>query len=768
MAEVVYTGVTDAAGVQGQLFQGVKFWLSQKVPQRKRFIEEVKANGGEITPLEKEADVKIVDHARKEQLPGTYVDDSQYSYQYIEFSVRYGALEDLERHAVGPPIGTVRTVGSTLQPPKSARTKFTPEDDRVLVNWVHGIEQGGGATSGNEIYKQLEAKVRRYLISGTFKPSKSLALQNPRHTWQSWRDRWVKTLKNLPRSAFISEKAPPTPPAEQIAEANEPPRPWETAHKPFSKDDAEDLLKVGDDIMNILPDRLGEAWSKWVDGRDNPKDHTAQEWQDFWEKSIRPIYLKRKAKAAKGSPGARRVLKSTAEVDEQVAQHQPTSLAVRISPSKEDLKERTAPRSHSYRLESPTNGSRTISPEQTTTDRVDGFIDGASDQRHVAGSPGKRKRPDSEEVEEVPSSSPPEPVRCTKRLRPDEEESLFIEIGSTSEQDRIKKLPAEIPDTLATNIPGEENVVDLIDDKDSPEPSDEDEDYYSEKSHSLSPELGRSPAKSANHAQRNVSKTQGIFDEPEEPIDFDLPPPDGGFGDENEDKHDGRGTDDNGKQGDGSEEDDEEAEEFHSLDDEQPRNTVKEHLLPPDSDPESNLPSSLPGRSPRPHQPTTQALLATETQLPDLSLPAPEGGWDAALLPSSPPEFPPSSQPDSHQQQRDQPSQTDHQQHARSPSPNPADQLDQFIDHHLSLGYTEDSIHLALECTNMDPVLSVRVLEAMRRNGEKVPADMKGCWTEEDDRDLESVDARRIKRVEEKHGKEGVGSRWAFLEEYRR
>lgn len=44
MAEVVYIGVNDAAGIQGQLFKGKKFWLSQKVPQRKRFTEEVKVS----------------------------------------------------------------------------------------------------------------------------------------------------------------------------------------------------------------------------------------------------------------------------------------------------------------------------------------------------------------------------------------------------------------------------------------------------------------------------------------------------------------------------------------------------------------------------------------------------------------------------------------------------------------------------------------------------------------------------------------------------
>lgn len=44
MAEIVYTAVTDATSFQGGLFEGAKFWLSQKVPQRKRFIEEVKVS----------------------------------------------------------------------------------------------------------------------------------------------------------------------------------------------------------------------------------------------------------------------------------------------------------------------------------------------------------------------------------------------------------------------------------------------------------------------------------------------------------------------------------------------------------------------------------------------------------------------------------------------------------------------------------------------------------------------------------------------------
>lgn len=44
MANVVLSGVSEDAGVQGSLFEGIKFWLSQKVPQRSRFVNDVKVN----------------------------------------------------------------------------------------------------------------------------------------------------------------------------------------------------------------------------------------------------------------------------------------------------------------------------------------------------------------------------------------------------------------------------------------------------------------------------------------------------------------------------------------------------------------------------------------------------------------------------------------------------------------------------------------------------------------------------------------------------
>ena len=61
------------SGAQTQahpLFNGLKFWLSHQVPQRSQFISEIKENGGHVVDLEKNADIKIVDHVRKQLPPG--------------------------------------------------------------------------------------------------------------------------------------------------------------------------------------------------------------------------------------------------------------------------------------------------------------------------------------------------------------------------------------------------------------------------------------------------------------------------------------------------------------------------------------------------------------------------------------------------------------------------------------------------------------------------------------------------------------------------
>ena len=75
--------------------------------------------------------------------------------------MRRGQLEALDDHRAGPPNGTIRDVGSTVQPPKGTRNRYTQDDDRILWNWVHENPQKGGGTDGNEIYKQLQNLVRK-------------------------------------------------------------------------------------------------------------------------------------------------------------------------------------------------------------------------------------------------------------------------------------------------------------------------------------------------------------------------------------------------------------------------------------------------------------------------------------------------------------------------------------------------------------------------------------------------------------------------------
>ncbi|KIW95910.1 uncharacterized protein Z519_02976 [Cladophialophora bantiana CBS 173.52] len=149
------------------LFAGQRLWFSHVIPQRQRMIQNARLNGAVIVNRDTDADVRLVDHLKKNNAPGTY------SYRYVELSLRNGRLENLADHAVGAPSRVSRPVGSTLTAPKSGRTPFTPEDDRFLWDWMKPFIDRGGAWKGNEIYKQMEEA-------------------NPRHTFQSWRDRWIK------------------------------------------------------------------------------------------------------------------------------------------------------------------------------------------------------------------------------------------------------------------------------------------------------------------------------------------------------------------------------------------------------------------------------------------------------------------------------------------------------------------------------------------------------------------------------------------------
>ena len=151
---IVYEGVTEGANLEeGQLFAGKKFWVAQRCPSRNHYLDLLKSNGGKIVQLEKQADYLIADHLYKQCPPGSI------SYRWIDQSIRNGELADEDAHRAGPPQNTTRDAGSLSRPIKFGRTPFTAEDDRILYKWVKDAEANGGMILGNELYKQLEAKV---------------------------------------------------------------------------------------------------------------------------------------------------------------------------------------------------------------------------------------------------------------------------------------------------------------------------------------------------------------------------------------------------------------------------------------------------------------------------------------------------------------------------------------------------------------------------------------------------------------------------------
>ncbi|OCL14933.1 hypothetical protein AOQ84DRAFT_384395 [Glonium stellatum] len=282
-ARIVYDNVAEDSDVRGQLFDGLKFWIAQRCPMRSGFVDKVKSNGGQIVPLEKHADYLIVDHLKKHTPPGGI------SYKFIEQSIRNGELEDPEDYQTGPPAGTVRDVGSSM-PAKNSRKPYTAEDDTQLYNWVKGHERNGGPIFGNEIYKQLEA-------------------ENPRHPWQSWRDRYIKQLMNKPPSAFVSANPPPSPPSDQpikrvsrnlpkstkkfvSVRAREDAK-MEEATSPvtmptFTKQDWDDLYENVPAILRCDVATYLQAWEKWAAGT----PQSAEQWRTYYEKKVVPQWTK--------------------------------------------------------------------------------------------------------------------------------------------------------------------------------------------------------------------------------------------------------------------------------------------------------------------------------------------------------------------------------------------------------------------------------------------------------------------------------------------
>lgn len=177
--------------------------------------------------------------------------------------------------------------------------------------------------------------------------------------------------------------------------------------------------------------------------------------------------------------------------------------------------------------------------------------------------------------------------------------------------------------------------------------------------------------------------------------------------------------------------------------------------------------SSSPELSPSPTRLFRPKTQIEETQAPAESqlLPAdifsvapPDGGWDSAdggggILSDNDNTIPSSS--------FDPPTPS-------SPTPSEiGDLLDGWINERVAAGFSSENVHSALKCTSIDTDLAEVVLDYMKSekgggSGSGIPSDVAGVWTQRDDAWLQSVDARRVKELEKKHGAY-VQKRWQFL-----
>ncbi|KAI0451292.1 TRF2-interacting telomeric protein/Rap1 C terminal domain-containing protein [Xylaria acuta] len=177
---ITYSGVlagghaNDSVDVDAGVFRGLKVWVSVRVPLRKFYVDKIQENGGTVVPREGNADMLICNPA-SDPVSGSY------SYELITDAIKEGSLDLKENYACSP---------SASRRPKVTRNKFTEDEDQELMRFVIEMERLGENISGNNIYKKF-------------------AEEHPHHTWQSWRDRWAKKLRNIPRPPTSDREGPP-------------------------------------------------------------------------------------------------------------------------------------------------------------------------------------------------------------------------------------------------------------------------------------------------------------------------------------------------------------------------------------------------------------------------------------------------------------------------------------------------------------------------------------------------------------------------------
>jgi len=309
--------------------------------------------------------------------------------------------------------------------------------------------------------------------------------------------------------------------------------------------------------------------------------------------------------------------------------------------------------------------------------------------------------------DEIPSSSPPGIAPSLKRRRPNASEPLR-EIASTPDMTPVRCGKRQDSPLFIGSEETEEDKSDLeyeVNVYESP--------------------LGKQASDTLSDPGRVTNNTKAVFWDATQQVDFDARLPDDDWDD-------------------------------RDLFLREPTQQVDFEIPPPDDgwdDEDSGAeassesePTATEVYDPWPVIQDTQAILRDKTPALDLDVPDPEGGWDL-VVPSSPSPMP--SHP-----------------HAVSELSDVDAQTEAWINSHAAEGISVDHVIAVLKATSMDTGLAEEVLKLVGKNG-RMPKDKRGAWTETDDEDLGATDARKIRRLELKHGKDCLTARWEFLDFYK-
>ncbi|KAI0168845.1 TRF2-interacting telomeric protein/Rap1 C terminal domain-containing protein [Hypoxylon sp. FL1284] len=269
-APIVYEGAARRIKPLQQgtgLFHGATFWLSHTVPERHDRIQIIQNNGGKVIKQEKKADYLIINpHKDRSSV-------DSYSYQLIDDSVKNGSLRDVDQYLCRS--RSSRPAASAASG-SSTRLPFTEGDDMRLRQWVSKKQQLGEAASGNVIYKEFAEK-------------------HPNHSWHSWRDRWLKRLRNLPPPRDPDAKQSP-PQARQTTEPSaqaspSPPRVssvGEMEGTKFTKQEDDLIIRHIQDSIRMGMDTSGDAIFHEF-ARVLPR-HSEESCRERWLKHLKPRY----------------------------------------------------------------------------------------------------------------------------------------------------------------------------------------------------------------------------------------------------------------------------------------------------------------------------------------------------------------------------------------------------------------------------------------------------------------------------------------------